>query len=281
MAHIKQQDLARICIGGLIHYAAERQAGFEKHQPAGLALNPEKRNERTRELISGIAELYGLSGEKEIYLQALDERLLACKTSFGIEILSTNKQGELIKDLLGYSRDLSNKLSDPRQQMLLVSDHLEDMVSHITWDPNRNGLYHARDWINFELPKITAHQNILFSRIILGAEMGPAASDFVCGAVRDPEGVRESNLFDDMSGQYPEVESWPAICTVYRAGRLLEKPRDATEMDLDIMRRYGDRFVSLEGISVCVYPVEMKVNTIDSQDSQDQSLKDSGMKMQL
>ena len=274
MAHIKQQDLARICIEGLIHYAAERQSGFEKHQPAGLALNPETRNERTRELISGIADLYGLSGEKETCLQILDERLLACKTSFGIEILSTNEQGELIKDLLGYSRDLSNKLSDPRQQMLSVSDHLEDMVSHIPWDLNRNGLYHARDWINFELPKITAHQNILFTRIILGAETGPAASDFVGGSVRDPDGVRESRLFDDMSGQYPEVESWPAICTVYRAGRLLEEPRDATEMDLDIMRRYGDRFVSLEGISVCVYPVEMTVSPPEHQESQ-------GMDMQL
>jgi hypothetical protein len=39
------------------------------------------------------------------------------------------------------------------------------------------------------------------------------------------------------------------------------KTNPATELDLGIMRRYGDKFLDLEGISVCRYPTEVTVKT--------------------
>lgn len=253
------------CVNGLIHYAVERQAGFENHQVGNIGIDPQQRNDRTRELIKGMAGQYGYAASCGYFLSSFDERLVAARGSFGIEILPQPQQRVTVQSLLHYARDLANQPSDSREQMLLVSDHLEDMVTCLSWDAKRNGLYPARDWLDRELPKITAQQNILFTRILLGSERGPAMSDFVGGAVTCADAVADTYLYADLSGQYPDIEVWPAVCTVYRGGYEMRKPKDATELDLGIMRRYGNSFVELEGVSVCCYPTEFTVQRDQAQ----------------
>ena len=88
----------------------------------------------------------------------------------------------------------------------------------------------------------------------------------------DPAGVAETYLFADLSDSYPEVETWDAMCIVYRGGynQYQANPRHATELDLGIMRRCGDSFLNLEGVSVCTYPTEITIekNQQLSQDEQ-------------
>jgi len=265
-------------LDGLMRYAIERQIGFfETDQSGGLPFKPEWRNSRTRELIRGAAELYGFSGEAESLIETFDDRLRAAQGSVSADPTPKAQQRETVQGLFCYAKDLARQHHDTRAQMLLVSDHLEDMVSCLSWDATGNGLYPARDWLDNALPRITALQNILFTHILLGQERGPAMSDFVSGAVTDSAGVAETYLYDDLSSQYPGIETWPALCTVFRGGYGEGEAKPATELDLDIMRRYEDTFLGLEGLSVCSYPVELAVNANDGCGQSQQSIMPMGM----
>lgn len=275
----RKSELAKnsIWIDGLMRYATERQIGFETHQSGALSLNPERRNERTRELIRGAAELYGSTGKAESLINAFDDRLRTAQSSLAVELTSKAQQLDTVLKLFNYARDLAEQPYDTREQMLLVSDHLEDMVSCLSWDASGNGLYPARDWLDRALPRITAQQNILFTHIMLGPEIGPAMNDFVGGAVTDSAGIADTCLYTDLTGQYPDIETWPAICTVYRGGYGRGIAKDATELDLGIMRRYGDKFLDLEGISVCRFPAEVTVKTDDAREQSQQNTMQMGM----
>lgn len=246
-------------VDGLALYAIERQTGFETHQPGGLTLNPELRNSRTRELIRGIADLYDLADEAESMVRSFDDRLHQAQCCSAVELATKRQQYETVQGLLQYAKDLAQQPHDTRERLLLVRDHFEDMTAYLPWDASGNGLYPARDWLDRALPRMTALQNILFTHVILGSEMGPAMSDFVGGAVTDSTGIADTCLYDDLSGQYPEIEIWPALCTVYRGGYGQGNVRNATELDLSIMRQYGDSFLDLEGLIVCQYPMELSV----------------------
>lgn len=268
----RKNSAAERCVDALIHYTAERQAGFEKHQGGGILPNPKARSNRTRELIRGMAGLYGL--DAECCTERLDEQLRTARSCVGVEMLSTADQQNMVKQLLHYVSDLAIQPQDNREQMLLVSDHFEDMAACLSWDVDSSKLNPARDWLNRKLSALTAQQDILFTRILLGAERGPVSSDFVGGAVTDAAGVADTYLFDDLSEQYPEIDAWPALCTVYRGGYGHGEVRNATEMDLGIMRRRGDSFVELEGIVVCSYPTEITI-------TKDQQQKTGGVDMRL
>lgn len=257
----------RQCMDGLIHYAIERQVEFKEHMPGGIAINPELRNIRTRKLIRGMAELYDGKDEADSLVKSFDDVLNGTKSSFGIETISQSQQHATVQGLLRYAKNLAESY-DEREKMLLVSDHFEDMMSFLSWDAFGNRLYQARDWLDSKLVKITTQQSILFTRILLGSEHGPNMSGFVGGSVTDFTGVTKTCLYNDLSGQHPEIESWPAICTVYRAGYGTGKLTDATEVDLGIMRRYGDAFVELEGVSVCSYPVELIIKEQEQEHEQ-------------
>ncbi len=246
-------------VDGLALYAIERQTGFETHQPGGLPLNPERRNSRTRELIRGIADLYALADEAEIMVKLFDDRLHHAQSCFGVEASTTRQQYETVQGLFQFAKELAQQPHDTRERLLLVRDHFEDMTAYLPWDASGNGLYPARDWLDRALAQMTAQQNILFTHIILGSESGPAMSDFIGGAVTDSAGIVDTYLYADMSDQYPEIEIWPALCTVYCGGYGQGNVQNATELDLGIMRQYGDSFLDLEGLIVCRYPTQLSV----------------------
>lgn len=222
------------CIEGLIHYAVERQLGFEAHQQNGppSQMNPERRNDRTRELTRGIAEVYHFTDKAAgAFVAAFNDRLRAARTCFATETLPQPRQRETVQGLLLYARRLSEQPGDRRQRLLQISDHFEDMASCLSWDAQANGLYPARDWMDHTLARLTALSNILFTRVLIGPERGPTQSDFAGGRVTDAEGMAETRLFKELSNQYPEIGRWPAICTVYRGGYGTGKPTDAAELD--------------------------------------------------
>jgi len=254
----KQISVSQL-IDGLMLYAIERQAGFEAHQAGGLSLNPECRNVRTRELIHGIVDLYNLTEEAESIIESFNDRLRQAQCCSAIEPATKEQQYATVQGLLQYAKNLARRPCDIRERILLVRDHFEDMAVCLSWDAAGNGLYPARDWLNRVPAQITAQQNILFTHVILGSERGPAMSDFIGGVVIDPVGIADTCLFDDLSGQYPEIEMWLALCTVYRGGYGQGQIQNATELDLGIMRQYGDSFLDLEGVVVCSYPIELSV----------------------
>ena len=261
----KNQALARRCIHGLTQYAAERRLGFEKHQTGNIGINPERREERSRTLIRRIAEYYGFGEEAQALVDKFDRRVGDARRCFGIEILVVAEQRETVQGLLAYAKTLAGDQiaegsKDNREQLLAVSDHFEDMATCLSWDVSALGLYNARDWIDNALPRLTAWENILFTRLLIGGERRPNGSDFVSGKILEPAEVAATQLYGELSRQYPEISEWPAVCTVYWGGNGLRgTPRKATELDLGIMRRYGDSFVELDSIVVCYYPNQISV----------------------
>ena len=233
---------AEKCIDTLIQYAALRQAGFESHQNQALFSNPDARNNRTRDLIIGISEFYGFPSAADSHITRMNECLYDSQRSFGVELPSRKEQRDTVQSLLNYAKDLSADTHDMREQMLQVLKHFEDMTAFLPWDASGSGIYEARDWLEWALPASTARQNILFTRILLGPEIGPCASGFVVGSVTNHADVAETYLFDDMTSQYPEIETWPALCTGYRCGHELSTARAASELDLQIMRDYENSY---------------------------------------
>ena len=253
------QRLARNCIDGLTLYAIERTLAFETHQK--FARNPKKRNTQIREMIKNLAEFYKLSENiKADFLEPFDERLREAKRSFGAEIASLEQQKAVVNGLALYAERLAEEPTDKRPELLRVQYLLDDISCYLPWDSEKLSINPERDHLDRMLASLTALRNILFTRVLLGPERGPAMSDFVAGAVEDEAGVLGTCLYDDMHGQYPEIKKWPALCTVYRGGYCRGKPEIATEMDLQIMRATGDKFLDLEGIEWCSGTYEFTVH---------------------
>jgi len=119
------------------------------------------------------------------------------------------------------------------------------MFIHLSWGFKENGLFRAREQVESTLLRMTARMPIRFTRVLLGGDIDPCESDFVSGAVMSAEAVRDTELYERMSQQYPGVAEWPSICTVC-AGRGLNSACgtvDASDFDLDIIREAGDRFM--------------------------------------
>lgn len=98
---------------------------------------------------------------------------------------------------------------------------------------------------------MTAQMPIRFTRILLGGDAGPHwASGFVSGSVTDAEAVKQTSVYQETARNYPEVTVWPALCTVY-VGRGLPSALgtvDASDFDLEIMNRTGDKFLNECGV---------------------------------
>ena len=149
----------------------------------------------------------------------------------------------------------------------MVRELLEDMASHLPWAGKNNRLDLARDEAERSLVRMTAQMPICFSRILLGGDTGPHwASGFVSGSVTDAEAVKQTHVYQEAVRNHPEIRTWPALCVAY-VGRGLSSTLgtvDASEFDLEIMNRTGDRFLDERGVRCAGGPCQMIISTCET-----------------
>lgn len=251
-----EKDIQTV-LEGLTAYAIERQNGYERHQPADTPPWAEQRRYWTDAILQGMARLEGMEPDPAL-MERYGQRLEQARQFFATEPAPVRLQRDTIRVLDDYIHALDRPGEDRRRQMAVVRDLLEDMVSHLPWAGCGHELNSARNAAESTLLRVTARMPFRFTRILLGGDRGPCESDFVGGAITTPEGVRESEHYESLSDRHPEVEVWPAICTVYTCGPIAI--RDADEFDLGIMREAGDRFLKLPGVTPCGGPYQMEVS---------------------
>ena len=251
----------------LTTYAAQRLVGFERQIPGNAFHHPETRNEWIRNILRGMAEVSGVDSGP--LLQTFDRRLDDAHGCFAVEMLDRAGQKHVVQSLRQYAAALEPFGIDRRGQVARLRDLLEDMSAYLPWDPNAIWIYPVRDQVESRLRRLTAMRPISFTRILLGGERGPCDEDFVSGSVTDADGVRNTDLFERLTLEYPEVEEWPAICTVYHGGGpavLAAMPADG--LDLKIMREERARFLDRPGICLAGYhelriPVQEQAMKVD------------------
>ena len=148
---------------------------------------------------------------------------------------------------------------------MCIRDRLEDMSLHPHWwNGKNNSIDLARDEADRTLVRMTAQMPIRFTYIALGGDAGPHwTSGFASGSVTDEEAVKKTTVYQEAIRKYPEVAEWPALCTVH-AGRGLSTALgtvDASDFDLEIMNRIGDRFLDERGVRWLGGPYQMAVQT--------------------
>lgn len=248
-----------VLLDGLATYAIERQAGWERHQPDGLACQPEKRNQWIRDILQGLAGP-GEGGASQS-VREFDRRLEQARGCFAVEPAPLFLQRDTVRCLCSRVYDLSRMNGDQRRRVMDIRELMEDMAAHLPWDSRAIRLDEARDNAQRTLLRMAAQRPIRFTRILLGGEWGPGDSGFVSGAVIDAEAVKGTQLYQSVRAQYPEVTNWPAVCTVYAGGggRYLVPVLDADELDLEIIDMAGDRFLDMPGVSWAGGPYEMRI----------------------
>ena len=248
----QQIDLTRVA-EELTTYAAQRLVGFERQIPGNTVHHPETRNEWIRDILRGMAEVSGENSGP--FLQTFDRRLEDAHGCFAVEMLDQAGQKHVIQSLRQYASALEQLGGDRRGQLVRVQNLLEDMSAYLPWNPGAIGIYPARDQVQEQLLRLTAQRPICFTRILLGGEMGPWGEDFVSGSVTDADSVRRTELFDRLTLEYPEVETWPALCTVYHGGgpAVIAASMPADNLDLKIMREEGVRFLDRPGICLAAH----------------------------
>ena len=237
----------------LTTYAAQRLVGFERQIPGNAFHHPETRNEWIRNILRGMAEVSGVDSGP--LLQAFDRRLEDAHGCFAVELLDQAGQKHIVQSLRQCASALECPGNDQRGQLVLVQHLLEDMSVYLLWDPGAIGIYPARDQVESQLRRLTAQRPVCFTRILLGGEMGPWGEDFVSGSVTDTDGIRGTELFHRLTLEYPEVENWPALCTVCHGGgpAVLAAAMPADDLDLEIMREEGVRFLDRPEICLAGY----------------------------
>lgn len=254
-------DISRVA-EGLTAYAIERQNGFERYQPPGSQPWMERRRFWTDAILQGMARLKGEQPDPNL-LKKYDQRLEESRSTFAAEPAPLDLQRDTIHGLQSFVYALEATGDDRRRQISAVGELLEDMACHLPWGIKGNGLDRARDEADRALVHITAQLPIRFTRVLLGWECGVCKSGYASGAVTNAEAVRKTELFEEVSQQYPDVANWPALCVVY-AGRGQETAActvDATPFDLDIMNRAGDRFLNERGVQWLGGPYQLTVST--------------------
>lgn len=234
-------------------YAAQRLVGFERQIPGNTFYHPETRNEWIRDILRGMAEVNG--EDSGPLLQAFEQRLDDAHGCFAVEMLDQAGQKHLVQSLRQYVSALDRPTGDWRIQLVQMQYLLEDMSAYLPWDPVAIGIYPARDQVQEQILSLTAQRPICFTRVLLGGEMGPCDEDFVSGSVTDADSVRNTDLFERLTLEYPEVEKWPAICAVYHTGgpAALTAAMPADNMDLKLIREDGVRFLDKPGICLAGY----------------------------
>ncbi len=255
---------------GLTAYAIERQNGTERHKTDGAPLWAEQRRFWTDAILQGMARLDGLTPAPG-WMEQFDQRLEAARGCSATETLPMNGQTVLIQELSRYISALESAGDDRRRQIAVVSDLLGDMITHLSWGLTENGLSHTREQAERSLACMTAQMPIRFTHISLGGDAGPHwVSGFASGSITDDEAVKKSSVYQEAVRDYPEITDWPTFCTVY-VGRGLSSALgtvDASDFDLEIMNRTGDRFLDEQGIRWVGGPYQMTISTapIQSQD---------------
>lgn len=244
---------------GLTAYAVERQNGFERHQPQGAPPWAESRRFWTNAVLQGMVRLEGGIPGPEM-MERFDQQLEEARGCAAVEPLSPAAQKELVRSLRGYVSALEGTGQHRGLQVAAVRELLEDMASHLPWDSAANGLDQARDEVGSVLLRMTARKPLHFTRILLGGETGPGGEDYVSGAVTDVDGIRGTRLFAQLSQEYPEVDEWPAIATVWLCGgqEVAAATIPADELELKAIREAGARFLDRPGVRP-VWPHELHI----------------------
>lgn len=275
MSFTQDQETALECIRGLTYYAMERQADNLTHlNPTEFQIHLENRNAKIRNMIIHLSRFWGLSANLETeILKPFDDNICSAHCPAKIEIAGADQQKAVVSGLSRYADELIRTV-DARSELMRVRNLLEDIAAYLPWNVFYQKAEPLRDQIDFPLASATARQNILFTHILLGAETGPAGSDFLSGAMEDEEGIRGTELFENLKTQHPEIRNWHTICTLYRCGNGLELPRNASSLDLQIMREKGENFLDLKGVTCCRMPIEfdMYLDEFSSYDSHSQKL---------
>ncbi len=246
---------------GLTTYAIERQHGFERHQPNGLPLWAEQRRFWTDAILQGMARLEGRQPDPEL-MEQFDLELEQSRGCYFFVPAAQQMQKDVILELRHFVAALEATGDDRRRQIAVVGALLEDMATYRSWGWTENGLSSAREEAESALVRMTAQMPIRFTRILLGGDVGPHwTSGFVPGAVTDAGIVKQTSVYQEAVRKYPEVTDWPALCTVY-VGRGLPSALgtvDASDFDLNIMNRTGDRFLKAQGVHCVGGPYPMTI----------------------
>ena len=235
---------------GLTAYAIERQNGWERSQRKDAPTWMEQRRFWTDAILQGMARLDGLNPDPRL-MEQYDQELKSAHGSAATVPTSPKLQKGTVRTLRAFVSALEDTGDDRRRQVDVVWRLLEDMSSHLPWAYGNNSLDLACGEAECALRRMTAQMPIRFTRILLGGDAGPHwASGYASGAVTDVESVKRTAIYQEAVRDYPEVKSWPALCTVY-VGRDLPSAygtADACDFDLEIMNRAGDGFLKERGV---------------------------------
>ena len=246
---------------GLTAYAIERQNGWERHQPEDAPPWREQRRLWTDAILQGMARLEEQVPDPKL-MEQFDRELEQAGGSAAAVPASLQLQRGTIQNLRNFVTALEDTGDDRRRQVNVVRELLEDMASHLPWTGKDNRLDLARNEAERSLVRMTAQMPIRFTHIALGGDAGPHwASGFASGSVTDEEAIKKTAVYQETIRKYPEVAEWPALCTVY-AGRGLSTALgtvDASNFDLEIMKRIGDRFLDVRGVRWLGGPYQMTI----------------------
>ena len=246
---------------GLTAYAIERQNGWERHQPEGAPPWQAQRRLWIDAILQGMARLEEQVPDPKL-MEQFDRELEQAGGSAAAVPASLQLQRGTIQNLRNFVTALEDTGDDRRRQVNVVRELLEDMASHLPWTGKDNRLDLARNEAERSLVRMTAQMPIRFTHIVLGGDAGPHwASGFVSSSVTDEVEIKKTTVYQEAIRKYPEVVEWPALCTVY-AGRGLHTALgtvDASNFDLEIMNRIGDRFLDERGVRWLGGPYQMTI----------------------
>ena len=277
---MKKFDIRRVAIG-LTAYAIERQHSYELHQPGGAPPWAEQRRLWTDAILQGMARLDGLEPDPKL-MEQFDLELEQAHGCYFTVPATQQMQKDTIQELRRFVARLETT-GDDRRQVNVVQELLEDMSLHPHWwNGKNNSIDLACDEADRALVRMTAQMPIRFTRILLGGDAGPHwASGFASGSVTDEEAVKKTTVYQEAIRKYPEVAEWPALCTVY-AGRGLSNALetvDASDFDLEIMNRTGDRFLDERGVRWLGGPYQMSISTAPAQTQEESTIPQMGFTM--
>lgn len=268
---------------GLTAYAIERQYGVERHQRQGDPNWMEQRHFWTDAILQGMARLNGGQPDQTL-MERFDHELERAQSGCFFTPATHQMQKDTVRELRRFVSALEATGDDRRRQVDVVWRLLEDMSLHLPWASKNNDLSLACGEAESTLRRMTAQMPIRFTRILLGGDAGPHwASGFASGSVTDAEAVKQTAIYREAVRDYPEVKSWPALCTVY-VGRDLPSALgtvDASAFDLEIMNRAGDCFVNDRGVrwvsgayqmTIPVDPAAAKLEKTRAEESHDEEL---------
>lgn len=264
---MNQFDIRRVAMG-LTTYVIERQSSCERHQPEDAPPWQEQRRLWTDAILQGMARLDGLEPDPGL-MEQFDLELKQAHGCHFFTPATRQTQKGTIRELQRFVAALEATSDDRRRQVNVVRNLLEDMSLHLHWGNGKdNGLDLVRDETERALVRMTAQMPIRFTRVLLGGDAGPHwAGGFVSGSVIDEEAVKKTTVYQEAIRKYPEVAEWPALCTVY-TGRGLPTALgtvNASDFDLEIMNRAGDRFLDERGVSWLGGPYQMTIAVAPAQ----------------